>query len=83
MSKKGKWRYQNGQVKDVVIRQEFGVEFVLRAIGDHKLRWFGCVSRMDDNRKGKRVWEVRTITRRGRETPRKTWNLEQLSENEH
>jgi hypothetical protein len=55
------------------IREELGVENILKFIERGQLRWFGHVKRMDEDRYPRRFYEWRPMGRRGVGRPRIRW----------
>src|ERR1044072_3585315 len=55
------------------IREELGVENILKFIERGQLSWFGHVKRMDEDRYPRRFYEWRPMGRRGVGRPRIRW----------
>lgn len=62
------------RIKNEKIREELGVEPILQSIERQKLKWFGHMTRMEEERLAKRVWLARPRHKRKRGRPRKTWD---------
>nr|CAI5851247.1 unnamed protein product [Callosobruchus analis] len=48
------------RIRNEAIREELGVEPVLKLIEQSQLRWFGHVNRLHEERQGKKVWQAHT-----------------------
>lgn len=62
------------KIRNEVIREELGAQAVLEQIGKQQLKWFGHLVRMNKERPVKNIWEARSMKKRNRGRPRKTWN---------
>lgn len=62
------------KMRNTDIRQELGTAPLQRKIEEQKLRWFGHLCRMNNDRQVKSVWEARTTGKNRRGRPRQTWN---------
>lgn len=56
------------------IRAELGVKSIIHGIESQQLRWFGHLSRMNDDRPVKQIWKAGVEKNRAPGRPRKTWN---------
>lgn len=61
------------RMRNESIREQLEVEPVLKTIQRQQLRWFGHLCRMDEKRPVKRIWQAKTVGRRRRGRPKKTW----------
>ena len=64
------------RIRNEAVREELKIEPILETIENNKLKWFGHLIRMPDNRPVKTVWEARAHIKRRRGRPRRTWNQE-------
>ena len=62
------------KIRNEKVREELRVEPVLKSIERQQLRWLGHMFRMDDERQVKKIWQARTMQKRGRGRPKKSWN---------
>ena len=58
------------------IREELEIESILEKVETQKLKWFGHIVRMCENKPTKNIWECKTPNKRNRGRPRLTWNDE-------
>ena len=56
------------------IRETLQVEPIIDYINRKKLSWFGHLTRMNKERQTRKIWEARTINKRGRGRPAESWN---------
>ena len=64
------------EIPNEIIRKELEIDPVLQVIENQRLKWFGYLIRMSEQRPTKRVWEPRIISNRKRDRPKLTWNDE-------
>ena len=64
------------KIRNDIIREELGIESIMQKLDEQKLRWFGHLSRMMDNRPTKIIWESKTQKRASRGRPKRMWNDE-------
>ncbi|KAK4880498.1 hypothetical protein RN001_008644 [Aquatica leii] len=64
------------RIKNEIVREELKVVSVLDKIEEQQLKWFGHLCRVNEERPVKNIWEAKTIGKRTRGRPRKTWNDE-------
>lgn len=64
------------RIRNDSVREELEIEPIHNAIEKQKLKWFGHICRMSDNRQVKRIWEAGVHRHKSRGRPKKTWNDE-------
>ncbi|CAH0558813.1 unnamed protein product [Brassicogethes aeneus] len=62
------------RIRNETVRAELDVEPILDSIKKQQLKWFGHMVRMEEDRQAKRIWQTKTIQKRPRGRPKKTWN---------
>lgn len=62
------------RIKNEDIREQLGVQSILKYIEGRQLSWWGHLQRMEDSRPVKRIWESRIEKNRKRGRPRQTWD---------
>lgn len=62
------------KIKSETIRNNLKIKSVLLKIETQQLRWFGHLTRMEEQRTTKVIWETVTGNSKRRGRPRKTWN---------
>lgn len=64
------------RIRNELIREQCNVKPTLERLEGMRLRWFGHMVRMKDNRKVKSVWKMGNDGKRNRGRPTKSWNDE-------
>lgn len=62
------------RIRNEEIRKELEVDPVKKTIERQQLRWFGHLSRMENNRQTKIIWQTKTNIKRQRGRPRRRWD---------
>lgn len=62
------------KIRNQKVREDLKVEPILEYMDRQKMKWFGHITRMGENRQVKRVWLARTTDKKTRGRPRKTWD---------
>nr|CAH7739892.1 unnamed protein product [Callosobruchus chinensis] len=62
------------RIRNEDIRKELGIESVADLLERNQLKWFGHMCRMDSDRQVRKVWDCKTLPRRGRGRPTTSWN---------
>jgi hypothetical protein len=62
------------RIRNEEIRERLKIKPILESIKEKKLAWFGHLTRMDNNRQVKRVWDAKPIGKNRRGRPIKEWN---------
>ena len=61
------------KVKRVVIRKELGVNSIQEKVSEMRLRWYGHMQRMEENKEVRAVGDMRVPRKRPRGKPRGRW----------
>ncbi|XP_031358768.1 uncharacterized protein LOC116182371 [Photinus pyralis] len=64
------------RIRNEAVREELEIESIIDMTEKQKLKWFGHICRMDNDRQVKRIWESGVQKKRTRGRPKKTWNDE-------
>ena len=64
------------RIRNDVIRNELEVKPIIQKIEEQQLKWLGHLTRMNNNRPTKQVWEAKPQKAKKRGRPKKTWNDE-------
>ena len=64
------------RVRNIVVREELKQTPLVQKIEEKKLKWFGHLVRMKEDRKVKQVMEARTDGKRDRGRPRIDWETD-------
>lgn len=67
---------RRNRIRNELVREELEIEPVNNIIVKQKLKWFGHMCRMSNNRQVKRIWEAGIHKSKTRGRPKKTWNDE-------
>lgn len=64
------------RIRNEIIRNRLEVIPLIKTIERNQLRWFGHMTRMDETRPVKQIWETKRQGRRSRGRPQRTWDQE-------
>lgn len=62
------------RIRNQTIREDLNVEPIIESIEKQKLKWFGHMMRMGEERQTKKIWLARTANKRTRGRPKATWD---------
>ena len=64
------------KINSQTIREELEVKPLIKHIENKQLGWLGHLSRMDEERQVKRIWDTKVKTKRKKGRPKTTWEQE-------